>query len=93
MFISLNPLFEPVSSQTLSRWVRSVFEKCKIDTGIFSGYLTRHALTSSAMRKGLDIAIIKKTAGWTERSKTFAKFYNLPLTQERDKFAKTILML
>ena len=37
--------------------------------------------------------IIKKTAGWTERSKAFAKFYNLPLTQERDKFAKTNLTL
>ena len=85
------PLFELVSSRTLSRWVRSVLEKCKIDTSIFSGYLTRHTSTSAAKRKGLNISIIKKTAGWTERSKTLAKFYNLPLTQERDKFGKTIL--
>ena len=75
---------EPGSSQTLSRRVRGVLEKCKINTSILSGYSTRHASTSAAKRKGLDITIIKKTAGWTESSKTSAKFYNLPLTQERD---------
>ena len=50
LFISLNPPFEPVSSQTLSRWVRGVLAKCKIDTSIFSGYSTRHASTSAAKR-------------------------------------------
>ena len=67
LFISLNLPFEQVSSQTLSRWVKGILEKCKIETSIFYGYSTRHVSTSAANRKGLDITIIKKIAGWTER--------------------------
>lgn len=38
-----------------------------------------HASTSKASQAGLDINSIKKAAGWSERSSTFAKFYNRPV--------------
>lgn len=45
----------------------------------FEAHSTRHALTSKASSKGLDINIIKKTAGWLRNSTTFAKFYKRPI--------------
>nr|XP_015837376.1 PREDICTED: uncharacterized protein LOC103314677 isoform X2 [Tribolium castaneum] len=51
---------------------------------------TRHASSSAALRKGISLDVIHKTAGWSEKSQTFAKTYNLPLAAETD-FAKAIM--
>lgn len=91
LFISLKRPFKAVGAQTLSHWVKNVLKVCNIDTSIFSGYSTRHAATSAAKRNGLDIEVIKKTAGWTIKSNTFVKFYNLPLVSNKTAFAKAIL--
>jgi len=48
----------------------------------FSGYSTRHASTSAAFRAGVDLEEIRRTAGWTEKSTTFNKFYNRPLVKK-----------
>lgn len=91
LFISFRRPHKAVGAQTLSHWIKNILMKCKIDVSIFSGYSTRHAATSAAKRSGVDIDIIKKTAGWSQKSQTFAKFYNLPLVHEKDRFAKAIL--
>lgn len=79
----------PASKQTLSRWVRDILGASGIDTSIFKAHSTRHAVTSAALRKGVSVQAIKKTAGWTESSKTFAKFYNRPLCGP-DNFLESI---
>ncbi|KYB24806.1 hypothetical protein TcasGA2_TC032277 [Tribolium castaneum] len=61
-----------------------------INTSIFSAHSTRHASSSAALRKGISLDVIHKTAGWSEKSQTFAKTYNLPLAAEND-FAKAIM--
>ncbi|CAD6225121.1 GSCOCG00011809001-RA-CDS, partial [Cotesia congregata] len=66
------------SSQTISRWIKSVLSASGVSEE-FTGYSTRHASTSSAFRKGLDINVIKSTAGWSKSSEVFARFYNRPL--------------
>ncbi|XP_059612599.1 uncharacterized protein LOC132259072 [Phlebotomus argentipes] len=91
LFISHKRPHKLVGAQTLSHWVKNVLEECEIDTTVFSGYSTRHAATSAANRKGLDIEVIKKTAGWTMNSHTFVKFYNLPLANNKESFANVIL--
>ncbi|XP_059608142.1 uncharacterized protein LOC132255982 [Phlebotomus argentipes] len=91
LFISHKRPHKLVGAQTLSHWVKNVLEECEIDTTVFSGYSTRHAATSAANRKGLDIEVIKKTAGWTMNSHTFVKFYNLPLANNKNSFANVIL--
>lgn len=93
LFISWKKPFNSVSTQTLSRWVKTVLDLSGINTNIFTPYSTRHASTSAAMRSGVNIDTIKRTAGWTESSLTFAKFYNLRLTEERDVFSRSILTL
>ncbi|CAG7822654.1 unnamed protein product, partial [Allacma fusca] len=40
---------------------------------------TRHAATSAAARKRVNIEVIRKAAGWTSSSSTFANFYELPI--------------
>lgn len=67
------------STQTVSRWIRQTLRKAGIDTQMFSGYSTRHAATSAAFKNGVTLEVIRRTAGWTENSAVFAKFYNKPV--------------
>ena len=58
---------------------------------MFSAYSTRHASTSAPKRNGVNIDLIRKTAGWTSSSQTFANFYDCRLQEDRGKFAKAVL--
>ena len=91
LFISHKKPYKKVTPQTLSRWVKEILGDSGIDTNIFTAHSTRHASTSAAKRKGIDIDTVRKTAGWTERSNTFAKFYNLRLTIPQDAFGRAII--
>ncbi|CAB0000713.1 unnamed protein product [Nesidiocoris tenuis] len=79
LFISFKKPFGPVSKDTLSRWVKDVLASSGVDTSQFSPHSTRHATTSAALRRGMSIDQIKSQAGWSQKSETFAKFYNRPL--------------
>ena len=37
-----------------------------VDTSVFTAHSTRHASTSAAKRRGVDLDLIRKTAGWTK---------------------------
>lgn len=92
LFISYRRPHRKVSSQTLSHWIKDTLTKSGIDTSIFSGHSTRHAATSAASRLGVNIEMIRKTAGWSESSYVFAKHYNKELiTEESSQFARVIL--
>lgn len=82
--------FGSVSAQTLSRWIKFVLGKSGLDTSIFTAHSTRHASTSAASRKGINVDLIRKTAGWSEASNVFASFYNRPLMSYQS-FAEAIL--
>lgn len=82
LILTLKAPVHPASPQTLSRWVKSVLRDSGIDVSVFSGYSTRHASTSAAFRAGVDLEEIRRTAGWTEKSTTFNKFYNRPLVKK-----------
>ncbi|CAB0006599.1 unnamed protein product [Nesidiocoris tenuis] len=81
LFVCYKKPHKPATKQTLSRWVKETLTSAGVDTTIFKPHSTRHASTSAADRKGLAIECIRKTAGWTSKSTTFAKFYKLPLAQ------------
>lgn len=90
LFIATRKPYKPVSSQTLSRWIKITMSQSGLDTEVFRAQSTRHASTSAAFRKGVNVNEIRKTAGWTQNSNTFAKFYNRPLI-DSDRFAEIIL--
>ncbi|XP_018377926.1 PREDICTED: uncharacterized protein LOC108770722 [Trachymyrmex cornetzi] len=91
IFISFKRPFKKVSSQTLSRWLKDILHSSGIDTDIFSAHSTRHASTSAARRKGVNIDIIRKSAGWTKESATFARFYDRPIGHDVKLFGQAIL--
>lgn len=80
-----------VSAQTIDHWIKSVLHKAGIDTTQFSAYSTRHAAVSTAYRKGVDIDTIRRTAGWSEKSQIFFKFYNRPAQTANTPFVRAIL--
>ncbi|OXU18778.1 hypothetical protein TSAR_005755 [Trichomalopsis sarcophagae] len=91
LFISHKKPHKKVTSQTLSRWIKEILENSGIDTNVFTAHSTRHASTSAAKRRGIDIDTVRRTAGWTKKSNTFIKFYNLNLTVPSDAFGKAIV--
>ena len=49
----------------------------------------RHA--SAVSRNGVPIDCILKAAGWSSKTKIFAKFYKRELIEDKDAFALSIL--
>ncbi|KAL4703248.1 hypothetical protein ACJJTC_002468 [Scirpophaga incertulas] len=91
LFISYKKPHLAVSVNTLSRWVKMVLSASGINTTIFSSHSTIHASTSTAFMKGVSIDEIRWTAGWTDTSTTFAKFYNRPILNNH-KFAVAVIL-
>lgn len=91
LFLSSVKPHNPISAQTIGHWIKSLLGKAGIDTEKFSAYSTKHASVSTAYRKGIDIDTIRRTAGWTEGSTTFARFYNRPVIETSNKYAISIL--
>ncbi|KAJ8913352.1 hypothetical protein NQ315_008742, partial [Exocentrus adspersus] len=50
LFITCKAPYRVASGQTLSRWIKETLKEAGVDTSIFTGYSTRHAPTSSALR-------------------------------------------
>lgn len=91
LFIALKKPHSGVSSQTLSRWIKKTLTESGVDTDAFDAYSTRHASTSSAKKSGVNIDAIRKAAGWTQRSATFARFYDRRIVASKGSFAKAVL--
>lgn len=91
LFIATKKPYNAVSSQTLSRWIKNTLDTSGVDKNIFDAYSTRHASTSAAKRNGVNIEAIKKAARWTNSSRTFARFYDRDIVNDRSLYAKSIL--
>lgn len=83
-----NPLFigcvkphKPVTSSTISRWVRNLMQASGIDVSTFKSHSTRAASTSAATSLGVSVKDIMKTANWTSES-TFKRFYLKPILSD-----------
>ncbi|KAJ8971931.1 hypothetical protein NQ317_015437 [Molorchus minor] len=92
LFLTFNKPHGVASKQTLSRWVKNTLKEAGVDTTIFKAHSTRHASTSSALRKGVSLDTIRNSAGWSVTSSTFSRYYNRPLA-EPNSFLETVLSL
>ncbi|XP_044586107.1 uncharacterized protein LOC123266143 [Cotesia glomerata] len=91
LFITFKKPFHRATSQSISRWIKT----CLLSAGIdprYTAHSTRHASTSAGEARGLDVNIIKSTAGWSVNSQVFAKFYKRPIEPRKESFAETILL-
>ena len=91
LFIACIRPHKPVTSETLSRWIKNMLKKSGIDTDVFTGHSTRHEASSTAYSKGIDLHTIRRTIGWSDNSQVFAKFYSRPIVNDRQGFAKFII--
>lgn len=88
LFISTQKPFNPITTNTISRWVKELMHDAGIDTNTFTPHSIRSASTSAAKRTGTPLNTILAAAGWTKES-TFRKYYNKPLyTKDFDVLAK-----
>lgn len=89
LFLTTRKPHSVANKQTISRWVREILASAGIDTSTFKPHSIRHASSSAALKQGISLEVICRTAGWSERTETFAKFYNRPLSKKTD-YAKAI---
>ena len=69
-----------------------VLKLAGVNTSIFETHSTRGARTSAALRAGVSVNSILKSAGWTNES-TFRQFYNRPVTVQEynDNYSVRVL--
>ena len=89
LFISWQNPHGAVTSQTLSRWLRTVMYISGIDTTFFKAHSTRAASASRAKLSGISIDSILESVGWTNEP-TFARFYDKPII-DIEQYANAVL--
>lgn len=90
LFITSTRPFKAASKDTLSRWVKNVLQASGVDTTQFTAHSTRHASTSTALAKGVDIETIRRTAGWSASSQIFQRYYNVPIVPDQRLFSQAL---
>lgn len=91
LLLSSKEPYKRATKSTIARWIKTTLKHAGINTDIFSAHSTRHAVTSAANRAGVSWDTIRKTAGWSVSSLTFAKFYNRPLSSDQNTVWASIL--
>ncbi|XP_048484753.1 uncharacterized protein LOC105392892 isoform X1 [Plutella xylostella] len=82
---------KPATTQSISRWLKQVLSESGVDTSVYGAHSTRHASSSAASSAGVSIETIRKTAGWTASSNSFARFYHRPVINEGE-FAQSVCL-
>lgn len=90
LFLSFKKPYGEICSQTISRWLKLAMKEAGVDDK-YKAHSTRHASSSKAAIKGVELKVIKDAAGWSERSSTFFKFYKKPIDSSEGRFAKAVL--
>lgn len=90
LFVSTISPHKKVTSQTISKWLVKLLDIANVDTSIFKAHSFRHSSTSKAFSKGIPINSIYCNAGWSDKSRVFAKFYNRPC-YDVNEFANAVM--
>ena len=90
LLVSFQKPHKPVSTDTISRWLKTVLEKSGIDTSVFKGHSTRVASTSPAAVYKIPLSTIMDNAGWSN-AMTFGKFYKKPIVPASKAYGQLLL--
>lgn len=90
LLLSFHKPHHPVTTNTISRWIKTVLSDSGIDVSLFKAHSTRAASTSAAQANGLPIDSILEKVGWSKDS-TFAKFYSRDFGSCLNEFVHTKL--
>jgi integrase len=75
LFLTTTKPYRVASSNTISRWLKTVLNTAGIDIERFSAGSSRAAASSAAKQAGLPIDQILKAGGWAKQD-TFTRFYD-----------------
>lgn len=78
LFVSYIKPHNPITTPTLSRWLRMVLKNAGINTDIFKAHSVRGASTTAAVNSNVPLDDVMKMADWS-RVSTFQKFYYKPI--------------
>lgn len=90
LFITYKRPYKNATAQTIGRWIKQTLQASGVDTAIFTAHSTRHAATSAALRAGVSVDTIRKSAGWSDQSSVFANFYNRPIVNSSPNLAQLV---
>ena len=90
LLVSIQKPHKPVSTHTISRWLKTVLEKAGIDTSVFKAHSTRAASTSAAAISKIPLSTIMDNAGWSNAT-TFGKFYKKPIVPATKAYGQLLL--
>lgn len=79
LFILTRKPFRSASRDTIGHWVKETLAAAGINVNLFGPYSTRHSSTSAVKRASVSLDCVRRTAGWSQKSDIFAKFYNCGL--------------
>ncbi len=88
LLISYIKPHNPVSKDTIARWVKGVLKDADINTNNYSSHSSRAAATSYGFAKGVKLTEILQAAGRCN-AQTFASYYHKPI--ERDTLGSHIM--
>ncbi len=74
LLLSYQRPYQPVSTDTIARWIKTVLGKAGLDNKVFGAHSTRAAVTSAAHKNGVSIDRILAAGGWSNEN-TFGRFY------------------
>ena len=92
LFLSYVKPHGTVTKDTISKWLRTVMVNSGIDCDKFKVHSIRSAASSKARLNFVSIDKIISVAGWSN-NKTFATFYNKPITTSNEEFSNAVLKL
>ena len=92
LLLSITKPYQPVSRDTISRWIKIVLHESGIDTDQFTAHSVRSASTSKLARNGIALDIILNAANWVNAS-TFATFYNKQIQSCDASFQQAVVTL
>ena len=81
LLLSVVKPHNPVTKDTISRWLKLTLSAAGVDMAVFTPHSTRAASTSAASRALIPVCSILQTAGWSQAS-TFARYYQKPIGQQ-----------
>lgn len=84
------PPHKPVSTDTLSRWIKEVLQISGINIQKYKAHSTRAAAVSKASSKCVPVDDMLNVAGW-KSEKTFGAFYNKDISHECDTFVEALV--
>lgn len=90
LFLTIKKPIRAVSAAIIGKWIKAAMSRCGISEK-FTAHLTRHAATSAALKRGLDLESIRKTASWSKNSQVFAKHYNRVIVSNKKLFVETLM--